>query len=167
MKDIKNLYTLNKIMELKDEEIQDLKDQIEGFKRSLNLDLNYWQKERSIPVDDFRKDLPVPRLEMIHQKKEGYGSEWTYGIVRKAHAGMRSGWNAKVYNFTPLSQTTTSNLNLVRNGKINYPFRDSSHIEYDGYSLNMRVFLTCPELEIIEEKEISDPIKKQFNSDFN
>lgn len=158
---MKDLYSLNAVLEEKDDKISELENKIVSLNRKLDTDLIYWRETRDIPVDDFRKDLPVPRLEMIHERIEGYGSQWTYGIVRNAHQGMRSEWDKKCYNFTPLSNTTTSSNSLTTLGEINYPFRDSAHIEYDMISLGFKGFLTCPELGLIKPIIIRDNIELQ------
>lgn len=164
---MKDLRELNYILESKNEKIESLEYEIEALKKRLNLDLRFWKETQHLPLDDFRKDLPVPRLEMMHRSLDGNGCEWIYGIVRMAHPGMRKNWESKTLNFTPLSRTTTTSNKLIQGGKISTPFRDYTHIQFDGVSLNLPIFVTCPEKSIYEKIEVEDYFSKDYSSAFS
>ena len=147
---IQNLHQLNDLLFKKESKITKLKEKIRKLKYTLKTSLWAWKQDFEIPSNDFRKDLPVPRLEMIIRTTPT-GSEWIYGIVRNPHQGMLSEWKSTNYLFTPLSCTTTSSKQLIwPNGNLDKPFRDHSHFIEDMKGLNLKGFITCPELSIIE-----------------
>lgn len=165
MDTIKDLYSLNEFIESKNQELSDLKRENESLKNRLQTDMRFWNIGNGIPFDDFRKNLPVPRLEMIYSNlPNNAGSQWVYGIVRLAHYGLRP--SEFQYNFTPLSKTTTSAyLGKQANGKLSKPYRDMTHIRYDIVSMGLPAYFTCPELELVEQIEFTDSINTQFEND--
>lgn len=156
---VTDLHSLNEFMEEKEEQISELKETIEQQQRFIESDIRLWNLGQFIPMDDFRRTLPVPRLEMmLNDLGDNLGCEWIYGLVREAHEGMRSSFGKKEYNFTPFSRTTTTSRQMTwpNTGEIIKPYRDPSHIMHDGSSLGLRVFLTCPSLETIDELKVND-----------
>lgn len=164
--EVKDLMHLNEILEKKDSDIYDLKEKIKGLETQIERGLQYWRLDRAIPIDDFRRDLPVPRLEMIYESIEGHGSRWIYGTVRKAHKGMRESWDSNKLVFTPHSMTTsTGPLRQLEADKLDTPFRDCSHFEYDAVSMNLPAYVTCPEMNLINHIEPSESIRERFLTD--
>lgn len=162
---IENLEALNEMLESKNREIYDLKEKVEKMTRQKENAHDRWDETCYIPRDDFRKDLPVPRLEMIYWSMDR-GSAWTYGIVRLAHSGMRESWDSKDLVFIPLSQTTTTSEVREFGGKIDRPFRDSGHFSHDIIAIGLPGYITCPDLEKWEEfKPMEGDLLESYNKE--
>ena len=134
---IENLEHLDNILSEKENTIEKLKNKIEKLKQQKDAAKNEWQIEYAIPENDYRKDLPVPRLEMRIVQSSNFQYAWHYGIVYKHYADV--GCNEQL-RFKPLNYTTTSDILISK--KPYLPFRDGIHIRADIIHFNLRAYLT-------------------------
>lgn len=158
----KALERLQEMLEEKEQELSTLESKVAHLEHEQSLERIKWQGHRLLDNDDFYKDLPVPRIEMIFEAVgDGitddayYNHEWTYGIVTKPYTFQ---WDFKdKLLFIPLSKTTGSGGNNVSRikstGKIDTPFRDGVHIKFDSLMFGLPAFISCRALNVIHPIE--------------
>lgn len=124
------LERLEKLLDEKDEEIEDLQKKVSEYEDQSEWDWA-WVKHFNIKTND----LPIPRLEIrCEDKGDWYNYEWLYGLVYKHLVGRNI--------FVPLGCTRCGGHGEppIREGNPDLPFRDGAHIRHEMNHLNLRAF---------------------------
>jgi uncharacterized coiled-coil protein SlyX len=135
------------IVEKLNDEVEEQRIEIKKLERKLDhlkdFNTNRWQHHKSVKLkeDDSRKELPLPRFEMIYSI-EDYQIEWVYGLALKPFWFLFE--NEPDYLFIPFSRTTSSGddrTNLEAQNSF-LPFRDRLHIKHDSMVLGLPMYFT-------------------------
>lgn len=156
---------LEELLDKKDEQIEELYNQVSelnNFKESLDF---VHHRHFTIKNNGVREGLPYPRLEMILTflgEDNRYGHKWVYGMVMKPYW---FNWEKdELLLFIPFSETKSSGSHeLIRNGKMERPFRDGLHIQADSFALSLPAFVICESLNHCEEINIEDCTESQLD----
>lgn len=121
---------LNEVIEERECEIENLSKKIDELKGDLDSRHKAWMHHSVQNPFEFTKKLPLPRLEM-RQRKEGYYTIFSYGIVYKHFSEMK-----EELTFIPLGETKCSGAYTRE-----LPFRDGVHMRHDSKIFNLPGFL--------------------------
>ena len=139
---------LNEQLAAKENEIGDLREQIERLKRELTNSANGW----TVPIKlDDAQTLPVPRLE-ISAEPGGPVSEPWRRCVFKYRLVYRAFWDEVLA--IPLGRTMRDGGRGTRPvfdggpnaGKVEMPHRDGAHICHDMDVFKLPGFLVCEDV---------------------
>jgi len=162
---------LNRIIEEKEDKIENLQEQVEQLENERDLQNFLWQKQTYFQENELQKTLPVPRLEMRFKRVKTfkndngwYNVEWVYGIVYKHYAETHS----ETMLFIPFSKTTGSGgggtfEHYFRNGKLDTPFRDGVHIVAESKVFGLPAYIICEEKGIIQEIDLNMDMDEQLS----
>lgn len=131
---------LEEIIEQQDEKIAELEEQLERNERCAEWQVSRYVNEKNMNAQYPGYDkLPLPRLEMRVNLLDdnGYRVEYLHGIVYKHFDDSML--------FIPYEQTivTGSRGEQIKNGDIDFPFRQGPHLIGDSIMFNMPAFVLC------------------------
>jgi hypothetical protein len=161
MKEIENLDSLNEFLEKIQDEKDELKSKIETLESQIDYTNWEWIKSREIPSDDYRKDLPCPRLEMTIYGNR-YKAVWLTGLVFPDYC-------SRGLLLSPLTMTTTTGDEILKSDSPHLPWKDEFHIYSYSRIFNLRMFLTRDSDKFIKELFVGDdfiPSLKGFEGKF-
>lgn len=134
---------LEKLLNEKDEEIEELNDRVRKAEDKAEMDSN-WMRHRVYdkPEEAPSQDLPVPRLE-IRWHGDRQHPDGRYEVYAEYCLVTRHllGWIV----FMPIGGTWSSGALVERAAQqhVDLPFRDSAHICNDMKQLKLRAFGIC------------------------
>lgn len=154
---IENLESLNDFLSKIQSENQKLENQLEEIKIEKEDNSWKWQKHLTIKKDDYRKNLPCPRIE-INLYGDEYQQISDIGIVYPEY-GRGDGSDT----FIPLHKTTTTGAIQLNNENPVLPFKGEFHLYSYSKIFRLRMFLTRDNDELIKELFIKEEFKNQIN----
>ncbi len=132
---IETLEALNEVLEKKNDKIEKLKQERDALIEQFEYTRWLWTQHEWVVIEDFRKSLPIPRLEMVIDKKPGYVTAWTTYLVHEHYSNAGKG----ILHFVPIDQTTTTS---DLKDSLELPWRDGFHIKAHSKSLGLPAFVT-------------------------
>lgn len=133
------LERLEKLLNEKEEELQEVKDKLAGYEAVEKL---IWMYHSEVDKDEKPEGLPVPRLELRWSTTDEwrYNAVAVYSLVYKHLLGhlMR----------VPLGVTTirgasSMNIRALQRKGDSLPFRDGCHIQNEAKQLSLPAFVIC------------------------
>ncbi len=132
---------LTKSLQERDIKIHELEMKVEGLEATLRGSASGWTLAVELPKEQV---LPVPRLELVYEKNGRLGADgerdWREHIVRYRLVYRHLQGNCIAI---PLGQTQISGGpggEPLHDGKLDLPFRESSHIARDAWTLRLPAF---------------------------
>ncbi len=152
---------LTELLETKDEEIRDLKQQLDQLECHLRNSEAGWSVHRQ---ERTHLTLPAPRLEIEGRMVDEYHLLWEYRFVYPHLLGHNV--------IVPLGRTESSgNFNERRrpprnqDGSMDLPYRDGAHIHHDMEALKLPAYAIWKEEgknTIVEELPFRDKYENQL-----
>lgn len=159
---------LNETIEEKDEQISELESKIDELEQKLDYARWQWQQHEAFENDELSKQMPFPRLEMrmIRRSKDNwYSVEYLYGLVYKHYSDLYN----NMLRFIPFSLTTSEGgrdtfESRFKDGKLDLPYRDGTHIRSEAALFNLPAFIVCKEKSVCQR---IDPLVPELMENVN
>lgn len=146
------LERLTEQLDAKDAELEELRSKLEEIE---DRDAYQWTRHRRIPKGDDLPNLPVPRLQIRYiPLTDGAGrSDWysysaVYELVYRHFLGRAEIGHDDDPDLLAIPLSTTringgGGRPPIREGRIDLPFRDGTHIVSDADHLKLPMFVIC------------------------
>lgn len=133
MEKVKDLNSLSVFLKNIQEHNEKLEEKIKLLEEQADFHNWEWMKHIEIKKDDYRKELPCPRIEMNISNSE-YQSSIIIGIVYPEYG------NDETHTLIPMYGSTYSSILNIEKEKL--PHNSAFHIYSYGRIFNLRMFQT-------------------------
>lgn len=154
---------LAEALDAKDAELEELRSKLDEIE---DRDAYQWTRHRRIRKEDDAPNLPVPRLQIryVPLTEDWYSYMAVYELVYRHFLGRAEIGHSDDPDLLAIPLSTTringgGGRPPIRDGKIDLPFRDGTHIVSDADHLKLPMFVLCGDVvQPVESRELN--IKK-------